>query len=276
MHGKIDFWRHPAMTEPDQPGGRIAYDSSAYETENKRRRRSMRCSRTLLRSAMKERTKPPLIFCDEAINDLGVAASFFSVRMYCSRRPASARSSKPHACSFTLQNSIRSKNPSHQRHRVSPEIRRAVCNRLRVSRADDIATKWRYQRQEDSPWRRGGCVLRRRRGSSSLSRREPWIEHPSALRGRRNTLTENAREYETRVLACRGPSNSTTQRHTVATMIKGKPGWRVPIISRRKHRRDNGRVQHLVVRIAEARRAPSASAFEESCLRPAVTLDHVV
>ncbi|MEJ1963546.1 MAG: hypothetical protein WDO56_19080 [Gammaproteobacteria bacterium] len=32
-HGKIDFWRDLAMTEPDQPGGRIAYDSSAYETE---------------------------------------------------------------------------------------------------------------------------------------------------------------------------------------------------------------------------------------------------
>lgn len=31
--GKIDFWRDLAMTEPDQPGGRIAYDSSAYETE---------------------------------------------------------------------------------------------------------------------------------------------------------------------------------------------------------------------------------------------------
>jgi hypothetical protein len=32
-HGKIDFWRDLAMTEPDQPAGRIAYDSSAYETE---------------------------------------------------------------------------------------------------------------------------------------------------------------------------------------------------------------------------------------------------
>jgi hypothetical protein len=33
MHSEIDFWRDLAMTEPDQPGGRIAYDSSAYETE---------------------------------------------------------------------------------------------------------------------------------------------------------------------------------------------------------------------------------------------------
>lgn len=33
VHGKLDFWRDLAMTEPDQPGGRIAYDSSAYATE---------------------------------------------------------------------------------------------------------------------------------------------------------------------------------------------------------------------------------------------------
>ncbi len=32
-HGEIDFWRDLAMTEPDQPGGRVAYDSSAYGTE---------------------------------------------------------------------------------------------------------------------------------------------------------------------------------------------------------------------------------------------------
>jgi hypothetical protein len=32
-HDKIDFWRDLAMTEPDQPGGRIAYESSAYDTD---------------------------------------------------------------------------------------------------------------------------------------------------------------------------------------------------------------------------------------------------
>lgn len=30
---KIDYWRDLAMTEPDQPGGRIVFSTADYETQ---------------------------------------------------------------------------------------------------------------------------------------------------------------------------------------------------------------------------------------------------
>jgi hypothetical protein len=57
---KIDYAEIIALTEPDQPGGRIVFDSDDYDTTKRRTLRSMISSRGSSRLLMKRRNRPTL------------------------------------------------------------------------------------------------------------------------------------------------------------------------------------------------------------------------